>query len=230
MKDRVIQKVNTELSQVFNDKNLTSEQRGEKGEVLILELVKYWSSRYEGSFIKDSFIFPQSPNLPTTGTVEEEPVTEIDILLVTPYRIFVIEVKTIYGNMRVYRDHNIEIIRKGKFQEQFESKNYFRQNEMHCRHLYYHLQGLLPDGNPDYIQPLIVMTGKMKFEDLRSNPAKVKYPLFITNKLIPMLIKYNEPNQCLLDLKRINRKLNSLQVFDKQRLLNSQVFKNNRNT
>lgn len=221
---QLVQDVNRQLKEIFNDNTLTPQQRGDKGEMVIGELVQYWASKYEGSIFEHSFMYEQGPILPTQNSKEEVPVTESDIIAITPYAIFVIEVKTVYGHMKVYEDSNIEIIKKGTFTGNFESKNYLRQNEMHCRHLYYHLKDILPDGNPAYIKPLIVMTGKMKIYDERNNADKRRYPIVITNRLIPTLEEYNKPNKFLLDLNKINKRLNKIRVLDKNRLLNSQNF------
>lgn len=224
---KIVQDVNRQLKEIFNDTSLTPQERGDKGEQIIGELLQYWSSMYDGSIFEHSFIYEQGPILPTQNSAETNPVTESDFIVVTPYAVFVIEVKTIYGQMKVYEDFNIEIIRSGTFTgENFESKNFFRQNEMHCRHLYYHLHDILPEGNPSYIKPILVMTGKMKIFDERSSVDKSKYPITILNKLIPVLEKYNKPNKYLLDLNKIRKRFDKIRVLDKNRLYNSQKFNN----
>lgn len=224
MKESIIQNTNDRLSEIFNNKSLTPEKRGELGEDVVFDLVKYWSSFYPGSFNERSLIFPQGKVLAVQGSAEKNPVTEIDILTVTPYRIFVLEVKTIYGHMRVFQSNNIEISKTKTFTGEYEKKNFLQQNEMHARHLYYHLHKLLPDGNPDYICPMIVMTGKMKFEDFRDPYARKKYPMTTTNGLVSTLKEHNVADKYLLDVAKIKKKLKEIKVNDRARLLNSQTF------
>lgn len=224
-KDKLIKRVNSELNLIFNDNTLTPQERGERGEILVGDLVKYWVNSYPDFIFESSFIYPQGPILKSTNTVEEEPVTEADLLVVTPYNVFVIEIKTIYGKMKVNEDYTMEIVNQGDFRGNHEKKNFFRQNEMHCRHIYYHLHDILPNGDSSYIKPLIVMTGKMKVFDERNKSDKIRNPLVITNKLIPNLSRMDKPKDFLLDINRIRKRLDKIRVLDKQRLLNSQKFK-----
>lgn len=220
-KELLAKQTSKQLKAIFRDKSLSPVQRGERGEKLIYELVDFWRKHYEGSKIFSSLIYPQGPILPTTSS--NDPVTECDIVVVTPYKILCIEVKTIYGIMNVREDCHIIISKTGEGTKP-EDKNFIRQNEMHCRHLYYHLHGLLPNGDPNYIESIIVMTGNMTFTDNRSDEDKLAHPIVNTNNLIPQLDLSNQPKEFLLDIDSIVKKINRIKVNDKDKLIASQKF------
>lgn len=222
---KVLQMTQAELTAIFNDKSLSPQDRGEIGEKAVTRLGVYWASNYKDHLWQSSYIFPQGIISPTTNSEEAEPVTEIDLLIVTPYRIFVIEIKTVYGRLKIYENSEMEITTDGNFTEEFESKNYFQQNEMHARHLYYHLHQALPDGSHKYLVPLVVVAGKMSYIDSRPDELQEQYPITTASNLYSELERLNTPLDNLLDLNKIKGILSRIRVKDKQRLLNSQKFK-----
>lgn len=222
-REQLIQNTNAELNAIFNDKSLKPQERGELGERIVTRLVRFWSEGFPSAFVEESFIFPQGPVMPTTNAVEENPVTEIDCLLVTPYKIFVIEIKTVYGDLVINDDFTMDLYRGGTKDPNF-THNYLRQNEMHARHLYYQLHQVLPKGQPKYIEQVIVLTGNMSVEDnrkLQDSRAHVT----ITNNLLTLIEELNQPNEFLISAKAVRKTLNKIRVLDRQRLLDSQNFK-----
>ncbi|MER2114152.1 MAG: nuclease-related domain-containing protein [Solibacillus isronensis] len=224
-REKVISMTTQELKAIFTDKSLSPQDRGEIGERAVTRLGVYWASQYKDHIWQSSYMYPQGPVHQTQNSMEAEPVTEIDLLIITPYRVFVIEIKTVYGIMKIDENSQIEISKTGEFTGDFEKKNYFQQNEMHARHLYYHLAPVLPDGKPEYIIPLVVVAGNMRFEDHRPEHLIKAYPIVTATNLYQTLTELNQPLEYLLNINKIKTILVEKRVLDKQRLLNSQTFK-----
>lgn len=221
-KANVVAKVNKELEMIFHDKSLSPQDRGELGEKLVTRLVRYWADNFPNSMVEESFIFPQGPIMPTTNSMEKEPVTEIDCLLATPYKIFVIEIKTVYGDLVINDDYTMELFKNGKPVDKF-SHNYLKQNEMHARHLYYHLHKVIPEGDTRYIEQVLILTGNMTVEDNR-NPNQKRAHVTVTNNILSLLEELNQPLDFLISMKATKKILNNIRVLNKQRLLDSQKF------
>lgn len=221
--EQLMQNTNAELDAIFNNKSLSPKERGELGERIVTRLIRFWSEGFPSAFVEESFIFPQGPVMPTTNALEDNPVTEIDCLLVTPYKIFVIEIKTVYGDLIINGDYTMDLFKSGKKDTNF-THNYLRQNEMHARHLYYQLHQVLPKGQPKYIEQVIVLTGNMSVEDNR-RPQNSKAHVTITNNLLQLIEELNKPDEFLISAKAVRKTLNKIRVLDKQRLLDSQKFK-----
>lgn len=119
--------------------------------------------------------------------------TEIDILYVSKYRVFPIEVKA-------YRAKEIRIDDRGIYGCYKTNKSPIHQNEMHCRHLYSYLYRALPNGETDYIVPLVHMVDKCKLVDERSNWQKDYIKIATLNTLVETIQKYNTPLDHKLDL------------------------------
>lgn len=221
-KGNVIKSVNKELEMIFHDKSLSPQDRGELGEKLVTRLIRYWADSFPNAFVEESFIFPQGPVMPTTNSQEAEPVTEIDCLLLTPYKIFVIEIKTVYGDLIINDDYTMKLMKNGKESSSF-THNYLRQNEMHARHLYYQLNKVIPNGDHRYIEQVLVLTGNMEVEDNRTQGNK-KAHVTVTNNLLNLLEELNQPLDYLISMRATKKILNDIRVLNKQRLLDSQKF------
>lgn len=126
---------------------------------------------------------------------------EIDVLFVTDYRVFVIEVKSYHAKIEVY-DHWLK--KNGTEVD----KSPILQTEKHCRHLYHAISYVLPDGNPNYIVPLCCFVDRCTVTDNRSPEFERYIPICILNNLKSSLMSLNTPLDYNLDLEEIKRKLN----------------------
>jgi hypothetical protein len=136
--------------------------------------------------------------------------TEIDILLVTSYKIFPIEVKAYKANTITLTDDKI----KGCLNT---DKSPVHQNEMHCRHLYPHIFTSIPEGMTDYIVPIVVFADETKVVDSRSNSQKEYIHVTILNQLRQLLENKNKPyNNKILDLKTIELKLRNVMISNEK--------------
>lgn len=126
--------------------------------------------------------------------------TEIDVLLVTPFRIFPIEVKA-------YRANKITLKDDGIYGCAVTDKSPVHQNEMHCRHLYSHIFKCMPDGDTEYIVPIVCFVDKAEVEDKRSSWQKDYIKVSILNTLEDTIIANNNPGKFRLNLKAIDQAL-----------------------
>ncbi len=137
---------------------------------------------------------------------------EIDVLYITPYRIFPIEVKS-------YKARSLEV-----YEHWFNrnstpvDKSPVMQAEKHARHLYHAIYDVLPDGNPYYIQPMVCFVDKCRVRDDRSDYFADYVPVCILNNLLSTINKYNYPMEYNLDLQMIEKKLNEVKVSIKRSL------------
>lgn len=137
---------------------------------------------------------------------------EIDVLYITPYRVFAIEVKS-------YKARTLDV-----YEHWFNrgstpvDKSPIMQAEKHARHLYHAIYDVLPDGKPIYIQPLVCFVDKCKVRDDRSQHFVDYVPVCILNNLLSTINKYNTPLEYNLDLGQIEAKLNSIKVSVKRTL------------
>jgi len=120
-------------------------------------------------------------------------VTEIDVLLVTPYKVLPVEVKAYKAKKITLTDSAIEGCA-------ITTKSPIHQNEMHCRHLYPKLVRALPDGMSKYIEPIVVMVDECKLEDMRSVEQKAYIKLATLNSFRSCLAYCNRPLDYRLDL------------------------------
>lgn len=131
--------------------------------------------------------------------------TEIDVLLITPYKVFPIEVKAYKANKIILTDDGIEGCA-------ITNKSPIHQNEMHCRHLYSHLYSVLPNGSTEYIVPMVCLVDKAEIIDKRSPWQKDYIKLCILNTLKDTLNKYNVPGKYKLNLQAIDKMLKEVAV------------------
>lgn len=131
--------------------------------------------------------------------------TEIDILLVTPYRIFPIEVKSYKASKIVLTDDRI----LGCL---ITNKSPIHQNEMHARHLYSGIIEAVPEGNTQYIQPICVFTDECTLSDNRSEFQRSYIHATVLSRLSSLLRMLNTPIDYRLDLEMIQRRLNAIKL------------------
>jgi len=188
--------------------------KGSAGEEAILALLQNYQLRYGGT-IFHSFTYEYSKrrdgtNYPGNIKYEEGKYKEIsgnsgtkdeiDLLYVTPYRIFVIECKARSGKWNLF-DH------WAKQQSNMVDKSPLAQSEKHARHLYYLLYEYLPEGRPEYIVPLTVFVDRAVIEDARSNDFKQYLPVAIINNFMKKFAGEDKPLKYGLEMDRIVDKL-----------------------
>lgn len=124
--------------------------------------------------------------------------TEIDVLYVSPFRVFPIEVKA-------YKAKQIRLDDAGIYGCYKTDKSPVHQNEMHCRHLYAPmLYRALPAGNTDYIVPLVCMVDSATIIDDRSDWQKEYIQLCVLNNLEETIRRNNTPLEYRLNLTLID--------------------------
>ena len=135
---------------------------------------------------------------------------EIDVLYITKFRIFVIEVKAYHArNIDIY-DHWVN--KNGSPME----KSPVTQAEKHARHLYHVLYDVIPDGNPDYIIPMCCFVDNCTLRDDRSEYFINYIPCCVLNNLNEIISYYNIPMEYNINLEEVNRKLKNVAVSIKK--------------
>lgn len=203
-------------------------EKGNLGEDAVLSLCLAIKRSCNGILVQ-SFEYPYASNKQSknyTGNIKFEDgkfveytdnkglTDEIDILLITPYRIFPIEVKSYKCNIKVYdhwmdRDNNGPGTAKGM---QPVNKSPIAQAEKHARHLYHQIYEVLPDGKPDYIVPIVCFVDRCTVEDSRAENMQKYIPVTILNTLRAKIYEYNVPLRYGLDLEALKRKLNAIKL------------------
>ena len=193
--------------------------KGTAGEDAALDIVHAYRSK-RGGILKRGFMYPYASNRQNQvylGNIfwDEEKqkfydVTrqledEIDILYISHYRIFAIEVKA-------YHDHTIVVdkawmTRKGKRVD----KSPFAQAEKHARHLYHQLYDVIPDGDPAYILPIVCFVDESTIDDQRPTEMQHYLPATVLNTLKQTMLNHDMPvdqtHFYTLDLDMIEQKL-----------------------
>lgn len=137
--------------------------------------------------------------------------TEIDVLYVSPYRIFPIEVKAYKAKKIVLTDEAISGCYK-------TDKSPIHQNEMHCRHLYADIFRVVPDGITDYIVPIVCFVDKCDVEDNRSDWQREYIYVSILDNLKDVISYFNTPLQYRLNLSDVDRALKQAMVSNEKYL------------
>lgn len=123
--------------------------------------------------------------------------TEIDVLYVSKFRVFPIEVKA-------YKAKEIRLDDAGIYGCYKTDKSPVHQNEMHCRHLYPKIFRALPDGNTEYIVPIVCMVDKAVVIDERSDWQKDYIKLCILDTLEQTIRQNNFPLGFQLNLNLVD--------------------------
>lgn len=216
------------LAQMRNaGKVMDVKAKGDLGEDAVLDLCLGIKRSCNGILVQ-SFSYPYASNAQGknyTGNIKLEGgkyveytegnlTDEIDILLVTNFRIFPIEVKSYKANIRVYdhwmdRDNNGPSVPKGM---QPVDKSPIAQAEKHARHLYHQIYEVLPDGQPAYIVPIVCFVDRCTVNDDRCAVNQKYLPVSILNTLRQTIFQYNTPLKYGLDLEAVKRKLNAIKT------------------
>ena len=208
--------------------------KGNLGEEAVFKLCLTIKRQYGGILIQ-SFEYPYASNKQNknyTGNIKYEGgkfveytdkkglKDEIDILLITPYRIFPIEVKSYHAKIKIY-DHWMDRTNSGHGASGMQKvdKSPIAQAEKHARHLYHQIYEVLPDGIPNYIVPIVCFVDRCTVDDSRSDKMQGYLPVTILNTLRSTLYDYNQPLKYLLDLEAITRRLNAIKTSTKKEFL-----------
>lgn len=198
--------------------------KGDLGEEAVLSLCYERKQKTRNGLLYQSFMYPYQSSrsgVVFTGNIKFENGQfveytdksindEIDVLYITPYRVFPIEVKSYHARTLDVYEHwfnrNSSPV----------DKSPISQAEKHARHLYHAIYDVIPDGNPSYIQPMVCFVDRCKVRDDRSDHFVDYIPVCILNNFLRTLNKYNTPLQYNLDLTAIEKKLNQVKVSVKR--------------
>lgn len=198
--------------------------KGDLGEDAVLSICYERLQRVGNGLLYQSYTYPYQTNddgVCYTGNIKYENGVftdytrdtlsdEIDVLYITPYRIFPIEVKS-YGNTRLdIYDHWFN---RGATPV---DKSPITQAEKHARHLYHALYDVLPDGKPEYVVPLLCFVDKCTVRDDRSPHFKEYIPVCILNNLKATIAYRNKPLEYNLAIADIKEKLNQIGTARRQ--------------
>lgn len=195
--------------------------KGANGELAVMDIMHDYRTR-RGGLLYQGFMYPYASN--REGKVylgnifwaqdrgEYYDMTkqlndEIDVLYISNYRIFAIEVKSYH--MKTAELTDTWMSREGVPVD----KSPPCQAEKHARHLYHQLYDVLPDGDPGYIIPMVVFVDRVEkaFKDLRSPEFSLYMPVLPISQLQQTIIDRDTPRgEYTLDLKHIERKLNEI--------------------
>ena len=199
-------------------------EKGAAGEEAVFDLMHSYRTTH-GGILKQGFTYPYATNRqsqPYLGNIfwnEEEQrfydmtkshyKDEIDILYISNYRIFVIEVKAYHDRSIIITDQWME--RQGKKVD----KSPIAQAEKHARHLYHQLYDVLPNGAPDYITPIVCFVDESIIDDRRSEQMQAYLPVRTLSGEYGVLRKIRELDKkygvFTLNLDAIEKKLNSIE-------------------
>lgn len=193
--------------------------KGEYGEEAIFKICE---SLYQtqGGILYHSYTYKTNPD--KAGNIKVSPQgnlmienlgnsTEIDILYVTKYRVFPIEVKAYKAKEIILTDDRISGCYK-------VDKSPIHQNEMHCRHLYPWIYQCLPNGESDYILPIVVFVDKCKLRDQRSDWQKSYVYKSILDTFLKTIVALNAPGDKALNLIGLDKCLTEALVSYKVKL------------
>lgn len=194
--------------------------KGDLGEESVLAILNERKSKVGNGLLYQSFQYPYQTTrsgVCYTGNIKYEDGKfveytrdsindEIDVLYVTSYRVFAIEVKS-------YSARCLDVYEHWFNRDSTPvDKSPITQAEKHARHLYHAIYDVLPDGNPKYIQPLVCFVDRCKLRDDRSQHFMDYVPACILNNLLATVNKYNTPLEYNLDISAIEKKLNDVKV------------------
>jgi hypothetical protein len=178
---------------------------GEDAAFVICEMIY----QMEGGILYHSYKYEVDPDKEgnikrhSNGTLYIENLgrdTEIDILFVTPYRIFPLELKAYKAKEITLTDDAID----GCFKV---DKSPVHQHEMHLRHLYPSIFSVIPNGETKYIVPIVVFVDECQIKDARSDWQKEYIKVTNLNNMEAMIKQYNTPLEYRLDLNAVARVL-----------------------
>lgn len=185
--------------------------KGDIGEAAALQILMLYKNRIgRRCVIIQSFAYPYVSNIegnikltPDGGFIHEPGKAgtddEIDIVMITEHRIFLIEVKAYSGKIMVndiWTHHA----------NQWDEKSAICQAEKHGRHFYHSFYDVLPDGEHGYIKLLTVFTGSCVVEDSRTR-NKEYIPIAIANDMNRIISMFDKPGKFYIDVDAVLKKM-----------------------
>ncbi len=191
----------------------TSTGKGTYGEQAVLAICEKYYQK-EGGILIHSYTYKTDPG--QVGNIKRgengqlyvenlSDYTEIDVLYVSKYRVFPIEVKA-------YKSKEITLDDSGIYGCYKTDKSPVHQNEMHCRHLYPFLFRGLPDGDTSYIVPLVCFADECKVIDSRSSWQQEYIRVCSPNGLDNLIRQLNTPLGYRLNLQLIDNLLKEYMI------------------
>ena len=200
--------------------------KGDAGEDAVIAICYDRLQRSGKGLLYQSYKYPYQSNrsgVVYTGNIkyengefndytEESFNDEIDVLYVTPYRIFVIEVKSYHARKLEVYDHWFN------YNGAPVDKSPISQAEKHARHFYHAVKDYIPDGDPSYIVPLVCFVDRCKVLDDRDEHFRQYIPIAILDTLLSTLQKYNTPLEYNIAIEELEKHLNNIKVSIKRKL------------
>ena len=179
-------------------------RKGDMGEDAVLHILKLYKKRIgRRCVIFQSYTYPYAPNvkgnikLTPEGSFVHEPgkngtKDEIDIIMLTDNRIFLIEVKAYSGKILV---NDIWTYHANHWDE----KSAICQAEKHGRHFYHSFYDVIPEGEQGYIKLITVFTGLCDVEDKRTINQNY-IPLAVANDINKTVHHLDIPDKYHIDV------------------------------
>ena len=200
--------------------------KGNAGEEAVIALCYDRKQRSGTGLLYQSFMYPYQSDrsgVVYTGNIkyennafveytDESINDEIDVLYITPYRVFVIEVKAYHARKLEVYDHWFNY--NGKPVE----KSPIVQAEKHARHFYHAIKDYIPDGDWNYIIPLVCFVDNCKILDDRSEYFQDYIPISTLNTLLKTIEEFNTPLEYNIDLSLLEEHLEKIKVSIKRKL------------
>lgn len=131
---------------------------------------------------------------------------EIDEIYITPYRIFLIEVKSYHVKRIDVYDHWINRV------DEPMDKSPVTQAEKHARHFYHAMHSVIPDGNPEYIKPIVCFVDRTIIRDARDEHFQRYIPICTLNKLNSTIDANDKPLGFKLNLNAIDEQIKRIAI------------------
>lgn len=181
----------------LNKCRTVAKDKGDAGEQILISLAKDYQKIHKCTILW-SYSYPYQSDrdgITYTGNIKKhdgkyEELTkegyndEIDVVIITDYRIFVVECKARSGKWVLYdhwaRQNGSDV-----------DKSPITQCEKHARHLYHLIHEWIPDGKPEYITPITAFVDKCELTDKRGKPYRKYIQVSIANNF-KRLIKFND--------------------------------------
>lgn len=200
--------LNSSVNDVLKKMHTFSQvEKGSYGEEAVFKICEDMYQN-EGGILIHSYTYKVEPD--QAGNIKRDeatnrlfvenlgPTTEIDVLYVSKFRVFPIEVKA-------YKSKEITIDDAGIYGCYKTDKSPVHQNEMHCRHLYPKIFRAFANGNSEFIVPIVCMVDKAKIVDNRTDWQKDYIKLCILNNFEQTIRQFNTPLGYQLNLQLIDK-------------------------
>ena len=134
---------------------------------------------------------------------------EIDLLYITKYRIFVIEVKAYHAKIVI---DNEWMTKNGTPVD----KSPIWQTEKHCRHLYHQLWEVIPNGKTEYIVPICCFVDECTVKDKRDAKYRNYIHVCVLDNILDAVDGLNSPLRYGLQLPDIYAQLSRIKTSVKK--------------